>query len=152
MQVLDGGRIIVASRALGIATAAYEAAFKYAQDRVQFGRPISKFQVTRFKIARMAMELDAARLLTYRAAWMVNQKDEVHQGGRDGQAVRLGGVRAESRPRPFRSTAATATSPSSPWSATIAIRSSRRSRKEPPRSSTSSSPASSDSSRERNPE
>jgi alkylation response protein AidB-like acyl-CoA dehydrogenase len=74
MQVLDGGRIIVASRALGIAVAAYEAAFKYAQDRVQFGRPISKFQVTRFKIARMAMELDAARLLTYRAAWMVNNR------------------------------------------------------------------------------
>ena len=74
MQVLDGGRIIVASRALGIATAAYEAAFKYAQGRVQFGRPISKFQVTRFKIARMAMELDAARLLIYRAAWMVNRR------------------------------------------------------------------------------
>jgi alkylation response protein AidB-like acyl-CoA dehydrogenase len=74
MQVLDGGRIIVASRALGIATAAYEAAFNYARDRVQFGRPISKFQVTRFKIARMAMELDAARALTYRAAWMVNQR------------------------------------------------------------------------------
>jgi alkylation response protein AidB-like acyl-CoA dehydrogenase len=74
MQVLDGGRIIVASRALGIATAAYEAAFKYAQNRVQFGRPISKFQVTRFKIARMAMELDAARLLVYRAAWMVNRR------------------------------------------------------------------------------
>jgi alkylation response protein AidB-like acyl-CoA dehydrogenase len=74
MQVLDGGRIIVASRALGIATAAYEAAFKYAQDRVQFGRPISKFQVTRFKIARMAMDLDAARLLVYRAAWMVQNR------------------------------------------------------------------------------
>ncbi len=74
MQVLDGGRIIVASRALGIATAAYEAAFQYAQDRVQFGRPISKFQVTRFKIARMAMEIDAARMLTYRAAWMIQNR------------------------------------------------------------------------------
>jgi len=74
MQLLDGGRVIVASRALGIATAAYESAFKYAQERVQFGRPISKFQVTRFKIARMAMELDAARLLIYRAAWMVDQR------------------------------------------------------------------------------
>jgi len=73
MQVLDIGRVIVASRALGIATAAYEAAFKYAQERVQFGRPISKFQVTRFKISRMAMELDAARMLIYRAAWMVDQ-------------------------------------------------------------------------------
>lgn len=74
MQVLDGGRIIVASRALGIATAAYEAAFKYAQDRLQFGRPISKFQVTRFKIARMAMEIEAARMLTYRAAWLVKNR------------------------------------------------------------------------------
>jgi len=74
MQLLDGGRVIVASRALGIATAAYEAAFKYARQRVQFGRPISKFQVTRFKIARMAMELDAARLLIYRAAWMMENK------------------------------------------------------------------------------
>jgi len=74
MQVLDGGRIIVASRALGIGVAAYESAFQYAQDRVQFGRPISKFQVTRFKIARMAMELDAARLLTYRAAWRLKNR------------------------------------------------------------------------------
>ncbi len=73
MELLDGGRVIVASRALGIATAAYEAAFEYAQQRVQFGRPISKFQVTRFKIARMAMELDAARLMIYRAAWMQDQ-------------------------------------------------------------------------------
>jgi alkylation response protein AidB-like acyl-CoA dehydrogenase len=73
MHLLDGGRIIVASRALGIAMAAYDAAFNYAQQRVQFGRSISRFQVTRFKIARMAMELDAARLLIYRAAWMMKQ-------------------------------------------------------------------------------
>jgi butyryl-CoA dehydrogenase len=73
MQLLDGGRVIVASRAVGIAQAAYEAAFSYAQQRVQFGRPISKFQVTRFKIAHMAMEIDAARLLTYRAATLLDK-------------------------------------------------------------------------------
>jgi alkylation response protein AidB-like acyl-CoA dehydrogenase len=73
MQLLDGGRVIVASRAVGIAQAAFEAAFSYAQQRVQFGRPISKFQVTRFKIARMAMEIDAARLLVYRAAALLDK-------------------------------------------------------------------------------
>jgi len=73
MELLDGGRVIVAARAVGIAQAAYEAAFSYAQQRVQFGRPISKFQVTRFKIARMAMEIDAARLLIYRAAALLDK-------------------------------------------------------------------------------
>ncbi len=73
MQLLDGGRVIVASRAVGIAQAAFEAAFSYAQQRIQFGRPISKFQVTRFKIARMAMEIDAARLLVYRAAALLDE-------------------------------------------------------------------------------
>ena len=73
LQLLDGGRVIVAARALGITQAAYEAAFKYSQERVQCGRPISKFQVNRFKIARMAMEIDAARLLIYRAAWLLGQ-------------------------------------------------------------------------------
>lgn len=73
MELLDGGRVIVAARAVGIAQAAYEAAFSYAQQRVQFGRPISKFQVTRFKIARMAMEIDAARLLVYRAAALLDK-------------------------------------------------------------------------------
>lgn len=73
MEVLDGGRVIVASRALGIAQAAFEAASAYSQERVQFKKPLSKFQVTRFKIARMAMEIDAARLLIHRAAWMLDQ-------------------------------------------------------------------------------
>jgi alkylation response protein AidB-like acyl-CoA dehydrogenase len=73
MELLDGGRVIVAARAVGIAQAAYEAAFSYAQQRVQFSRPISKFQVTRFKIARMAMEIDAARLLVYRAAALLDK-------------------------------------------------------------------------------
>lgn len=71
MHMFDGGRLLVAGRAIGCAQAAFDLAMKYAQQRVQFGKPISKFQVTKFKLARMAMEIDAARLLTYRAAWML---------------------------------------------------------------------------------
>jgi alkylation response protein AidB-like acyl-CoA dehydrogenase len=70
MAVLDGGRISIAALALGMAQGAYEAALGYSRERVQFGRPISDFQATRFKLADMAMEIDAARLLTLRAAWM----------------------------------------------------------------------------------
>jgi hypothetical protein len=70
MQALDGGRIGIAAQALGIAGAALDAAVAYAKERVQFGKPISANQAISFKIADMAMRLDAARLLTYRAAWL----------------------------------------------------------------------------------
>lgn len=68
MMTLDGGRIGVAAQALGIAGAALTEAVKYSKERVQFGRPISKFQALGFMMADMATALDAARLLTYRAA------------------------------------------------------------------------------------
>ncbi len=70
MGILDGGRIGIAALALGMATGAYEAARDYARERRQFGRPISEFQAIRFKLADMATEIEAARLLTSRAAWM----------------------------------------------------------------------------------
>lgn len=70
MAVLDGGRISIAALAIGMARGAYEAALGYSKERVQFGKPISEFQATRFKLADMAMEIDAASLLTLRAAWM----------------------------------------------------------------------------------
>lgn len=73
LQILDGGRISIAALALGMAQGAYEAALKYAQQRKQFGKAISEFQAIQFKLADMAMEIDAARLLTYRAAWMADQ-------------------------------------------------------------------------------
>ncbi len=76
MSTLDGGRIGIASQALGISAAAYEAALEYSKQREQFGRPISAFQAIQWKIADMATRLDAARLLTCRAA---HAKD---QGGR----------------------------------------------------------------------
>lgn len=70
MQVLDGGRISIAALSVGIAQGAYEAAVKYAKERQQFGRPISEFQAIQFKLADMATQTEAARLLTMQAAAM----------------------------------------------------------------------------------
>jgi len=69
MSTLDGGRIGIAAQAVGIAQGAFEAALAYAKERQQFGRPISDFQAIQFYLADMAMELDAARLLVFKAAW-----------------------------------------------------------------------------------
>jgi alkylation response protein AidB-like acyl-CoA dehydrogenase len=68
MQVLDGGRISIAALSVGIAQGAYEAAVKYAKERQQFGRPIAEFQAIQFKLADMATQTEAARLLTMQAA------------------------------------------------------------------------------------
>ena len=70
MRVLDGGRISIAALALGMAQGAYEAALKYSKQRRQFGKAISEFQAIQWKLADMATEIDAARLLTMRAAAM----------------------------------------------------------------------------------
>ena len=69
LSLLDGGRIGIAAQAIGIAQAAYEEAYKYAHERVQFDQPIVNFQATQFKLADMALKIEAARLLTYSAAW-----------------------------------------------------------------------------------
>ncbi len=74
MQVLDGGRISIAALSLGIAQGAYESALKYSQEREQFGQPIFDFEAIQFKLADMAMQIDAARLLTWRAAWLKDNK------------------------------------------------------------------------------
>jgi alkylation response protein AidB-like acyl-CoA dehydrogenase len=76
MATLDGGRIGIAAQALGIAQAAYDVARAYAQEREQFGRPIGDFQAIQWKLADMATEIDAARLLTYRAAWLKQEGRE----------------------------------------------------------------------------
>ena len=68
LKVLDKGRISIAALAVGMAQGAYEASVAYAKERKQFGRPIADFQAIRFKLADMATEIEAARLLTYRAA------------------------------------------------------------------------------------
>ena len=69
MHLLNDGRIVVAARALGIAIAAYEAAYQYAHDRIAFGKKIYDFQEIQHKIVDMAMNIEAARLLIYKAAW-----------------------------------------------------------------------------------
>jgi alkylation response protein AidB-like acyl-CoA dehydrogenase len=73
LQVLDGGRISIASLALGMAQGAYEAAVKYAKQRKQFGRTISEFQAIQFKLADMATEIEAARLLVWEAAYLADR-------------------------------------------------------------------------------
>ena len=73
LKVLDGGRISIAALAIGMAQGAYEAALHYAKQRRQFGKAIAEFQAIQFKLADMATEIEAARLLTHRAAWMQDQ-------------------------------------------------------------------------------
>ncbi len=70
MQTLDGGRLSIAAMGLGGAQGCFDMGLKYAREREQFGKPVSKFQVNAFKIADMATEIDCARLLLYRACWL----------------------------------------------------------------------------------
>lgn len=81
MKVLDGGRISIAALSLGTAHGALDAAVKYSKEREQFGKPISSFQGISFKIAEMATELEAAELLTYKAAFLKNRGEKVTQAG-----------------------------------------------------------------------
>lgn len=73
MQTLDGGRIGIAAQALGIAAGAYDLALAYAKERKTFGKPIASHQAIQFKLADMEVEIEAARLLTYKAAWTKDQ-------------------------------------------------------------------------------
>jgi len=86
MEILDGGRISIAALAVGIAQGAYESALRYSTERSQFGKPISEFQAIQFKLADMATQIDAARLLMYRAAWM---KDEGKKTTRQSSMAKL---------------------------------------------------------------
>ena len=72
LKVLDGGRVSIAALSIGMAQGAYDAALRYSKMRKQFGRPISEFQAIQHKLVDMAVDLDAARLLNYRAAWMLD--------------------------------------------------------------------------------
>ena len=135
MSTLDGGRIGIAAQAIGIARAALEDALGYAQQRRTFGKPIAQHQAIAFKLADMATEIDAARLLALRAAWLKDHKQPVRQGGGDGQAVRVRRRQPRGARGRSRSSAATATSPSSRSSATSATPRSPRSTRAPARSS-----------------
>jgi len=75
LAILDGGRISIAALGLGMAQGALDAALSYAKQRKQFGKTISEFQAIQFKLADMATEVEAARLLVYHAAWLADQKN-----------------------------------------------------------------------------
>ena len=77
MVVLDGGRISIAALGLGLAQGAFDNCLRYAQERQQFGRPLAAFQATQFKLADMATEIEAARMLTFRAARMKDRGENV---------------------------------------------------------------------------
>jgi short/branched chain acyl-CoA dehydrogenase len=70
LQTLDGGRLSIGAMGLGGAQGCFEMALKYSNERVQFGKPISKFQVNAFKLADMALEIECARLILYKACWL----------------------------------------------------------------------------------
>lgn len=78
LQILDGGRIGIAALAVGLAQGALDASIKYAKEREQFGKPISDFQGIQFKLADMAMEIEAARLLTQKAATMKMNGEDIN--------------------------------------------------------------------------
>lgn len=79
MDTLDGGRIGIASQAVGIARACLEASVKYAKEREQFGQPIANYQAIQWKIADMSTRIDASRLLTWKAAWLCDRKEKCTQ-------------------------------------------------------------------------
>jgi alkylation response protein AidB-like acyl-CoA dehydrogenase len=86
LRILDGGRISIAALSVGLAQGAYEAGLKYSKHRKQFGRFISEFQEIQHKLADMATEIDAARMLTLRAAWL---KDNGHSVNKESAMAKL---------------------------------------------------------------
>lgn len=81
MKTLEGGRIGIAAQALGIAQGAFELATQYSKERKSFGKPISEHQAIAFKLADMATQIEAARLLVYKAAWLKDQGQPYTQAG-----------------------------------------------------------------------
>ncbi|MFN6378556.1 MAG: acyl-CoA dehydrogenase [Flavobacteriales bacterium] len=81
MKILDGGRISIGALSMGIAKGAYEASVKYAKEREQFGQPIANFQAIAFKLADMAVEIEASEALLYQAAYLKNNKQKVTKEG-----------------------------------------------------------------------
>ena len=77
MKILDGGRISIAALSLGIGKGAYEAALKYSNERVQFGKPISSFQAISFKLAEIATDIEASELLIHKACHYINNAKPV---------------------------------------------------------------------------
>ena len=131
MATFEATRPAVGAQALGIARAAYEYALDYAKERKAFGKPIIMNQAIAFKLADMATEIDAARLLVWRAAWLARNGGYTNAEGSMSQAQGRRGRGVGHRARPSRSSAATATPASTPSSAGTATPRSTRSSKAP---------------------
>jgi len=86
MQILEGGRISIAALSIGLAQGCLIESLKYSQERKQFGKPLAAFQATQFKLADMKTNIDAARLLTYRAAYL---KDNGKKNNREAAIAKL---------------------------------------------------------------
>src|SRR5947208_6388694 len=86
LTILDGGRISVAAMGVGLAQGAYDLAYAYAKEREQFGKPIAKFQAVQFRLADMAVEIEAGRNLVYKAAWT---KDQGRPFGKEAAIAKL---------------------------------------------------------------
>jgi alkylation response protein AidB-like acyl-CoA dehydrogenase len=82
LQVLDGGRISIGALGLGMAQGACDAATSYAKERKQFGKAIGEFQAIQFKLADMATQIEAARMLVYQAAWLASRAGAADGAGR----------------------------------------------------------------------
>ena len=120
LQTLDGGRISVSAMGIGLAQGALDEALAYAKERKAFGQAISKFQSIQNKLADISTELEAARLLLYKAAVEKDLGAQLLPDGRPGEAE-VGPARGARQPRrPSRSTAGTATSRSTPSAASTA--------------------------------
>ena len=86
LEILDGGRISVAAMGVGLAQGAYDLAFAYAQERQQFGKPIAQFQSIQDKLVDMATEIEAARIMVWKAAW---EKDQGREFARTAAMAKL---------------------------------------------------------------
>ena len=122
MDALEVGRVNVAARGVGIAQRALELALRYSQERKTFGKPIAEHQAIQFKLADMATKIEAARLVTLKAARMKDAGHPLRPRGRNGQAARLRDRQGVRRGVPSGSTAATATRRSTRSSASTATR------------------------------
>ena len=140
LHILDIGRIGVAAMGVGLAQGALDEALAYAKERKAFGQPISKFQAIQAKLADMATEIEAARLLTYKAAWLKDQGRNFTLTAAQAK-LKTGRLAVRAPRRPSRSTAATATSRSTRCAASTATRRSSPSARAPTRCSRWSSPA-----------
>ena len=135
LKTLDGGRISIGAMAVGLSQAALDASIVYARERKQFGRPIGSFQGVAFMIADMATEIEAARQMVYRAAWLKDQGQDYARRRRAGASFSHAKCHNASPTGQSRSTAATATLRSTKSSASCATPSSPSSAKAPARSS-----------------